>query len=168
MRRAAPAEPTAEDVFRESVSAIVQSKCVNCHVEGGASGNTRLVFVMDDDADHLPKNLSVFETFLEEVDDGAGYILNKIQGVSHGGGIQVAAGTGEYADMERFLSLLGEDEGAITITPDTLFDGVTMESPRSTLRRAAIVFAGRIPTAEEYAFHRARWFGKSAHSHSKT
>ena len=26
-----------------------------------------------------------------------------------------------------------------------------MESPRSTLRRAAIVFAGRIPTDEEYA-----------------
>ena len=146
----AGAQETAEDVFRDSVSPIVQSKCVNCHVEGGASGNTRLVFVTDEDAEHLTKNLSVFETFLAEVEDGADLILNKIQGVSHGGGIQVAAGTDEFSDMERFLSLLGEDTGAVAITPATLFDGVRMESWRSTLRRAAIVFAGRIPTEEEY------------------
>ena len=52
--------------------------------------------------------------------------------------------------MERLLSLLGEDVGSVTITPATLFDGVKMESARSTLRRTAIVFAGRIPTDEEY------------------
>ena len=148
---ASTGEETAEDLFRDSISSIVQSKCVNCHVEGGASGNTRLVFVTDDDADHLAKNFSVFETFLAEVEDGAGLMLNKIQGVGHGGGIQVAAGTDEFADMERFLGLLGEDVGPVAITPATLFDGVTMESWRSTLRRAAIVFAGRLPTEEEYA-----------------
>ena len=37
---------TAAEVFREHISGpIVQSKCVTCHVEGGQSGNTRLVFV---------------------------------------------------------------------------------------------------------------------------
>ena len=46
-------------------------------------------------------------SFIAEVDDGATYILNKIQGVAHGGGVQVAAGTPEFADMERFLGLLG-------------------------------------------------------------
>lgn len=145
-------EETAEDVFRDSVSPIVQSKCVNCHVEGGTSGNTRLVFVRAaDDENHLATNLAVFEDFLAEVEDGADLILNKIQGVGHGGGIQVAAGTEEYADMERFLSLLGEDIGPVAITPDTLFDGVRMEPARNTLRRAAIVFAGRVPTEAEYA-----------------
>ena len=62
----------------------------------------------------------------------------------------MVAGTEDYANMERFLSLLGEDVGPVAITPDTLFDGVKMESTRSTLRRVAIVFAGRIPTEEEY------------------
>lgn len=52
--------------------------------------------------------------------------------------------------MERFLALLGEDVGPIAVTPDTLFDGVKMESARSTLRRTAIVLAGRIPTDAEY------------------
>ena len=143
---------TAEAVFRQLISGpIVQSKCVSCHVEGGASGNTRLVFVTDANPDHEAINLQVFEDFLDEVDDGAGYILNKIQGaLGHGGGIQVAAGTQEYASIEHFLSLLGADVGPVAITPDNLFDGVEMESARSTLRRAAIVFAGRVPTAEEY------------------
>ncbi len=144
---------TAEAVFRQLISGpIVQSKCITCHVEGGASGNTRLVFVTDENPDHEAINLRVFEDFLDEEEDGASYILNKIQGaLGHGGGIQVAAGTNEYSHMERFLGLLREDVGPVSISPDTLFDGVTMESARSTLRRAAIVFAGRIPTAEEYA-----------------
>ena len=152
-RGGAVQEPqTAESVFQQLISSlIVQSKCISCHVEGGASANTRLVFVTDENPDHEAINLRVFEDFLDEEEDGASYILNKIQGaLGHGGGIQVAAGTENYANMERFLGLLGEDVGPVAITPDTLFDGVKIESARSTLRRAAIVFAGRIPTDVEY------------------
>ena len=143
---------TAEAVFRQLISGpIVLSKCIACHVDGGASGNTQLVFVPDSDPDHEATNLQVFRDFLDDEEDGASYILNKIQGaLGHGGGIQVAAGTDEYSNMERFLSLLGEDVGQVTITPDTLFDGVKMESARSTLLRAAIIIAGRMPTDEEY------------------
>ena len=144
---------TAEEVFRTLISPVVQSKCVNCHVEEGVSGNTRLVFATDADPDHLTKNFSVFEDFLAEVEDGADLILNKVQGaLGHGGGIQVVSGTEEFSNMERFLGLLaGEEVAPVTITPATLFDGVQMASRRNILRRAAIIFAGRIPTDEEYA-----------------
>ena len=143
------------EAFRTLASPIVQSKCVNCHVEGGVSGDTRLVFVTDADPDHLAKNLAAIMGLLNTVNDatsdGADYILGKIQGVSHGGGVQVAAGTDEYADMQRFLGVLeGDGPDPVAITPGRLFDGVTMESKRSTLRRAAIVFAGRVPTEAEY------------------
>ena len=143
---------TAEAVFQQLISGpIVQSKCINCHVEGGASGNTRFVFVPDTNPDHEAHNLQVFRGFLDEVEDGANYVLNKIQGaLGHGGGIQVAAGSEDYANMERFLSLLGEEVESAPVTVESLFDGVKMESPRSTLRRAAIVFAGRLPTETEY------------------
>ena len=148
----APAGETAAAVFEASVSPIVQSKCVNCHVEGGPSGNTRLVFVRASSAGHLATNLKVFEDFLEQVDGGAALILNKVQGVSHGGGVQAAAGTDEYASIERFLGLLaGGASGGSSVTPETLFSGVGLEPARSTLRRAAIVFAGRAPTEAEYA-----------------
>ena len=52
----------------------------------------------------------MFENFLANVEDGASLILNKIQGVSHGGGIQVPAGSADFANMESFLGLLGYGE----------------------------------------------------------
>ena len=144
---------SAARVFRELISGpVVQSKCIACHIQGGLSGNTRLVFVPSSTPNHVTRNLKVFEDILDAVEDGASLILNKIQGVSHGGGVQVAAGTGEFAHMERFLKLLGAEVApAPLITPQTLFDTVRMAPTRKTLRRAALIFAGRIPTEEEYA-----------------
>ena len=143
---------TARAVFGEHISGpVVQSKCVACHVEGGVSGNTRLVFARSSDSRHVARNFDAFETFLGEVEDAAALILNKIQGVAHGGGVQVAAGTAEFTHMERFLRLLGEDVSSGTLTPRTLFDTVRMAPARKVLRRAALIFAGRIPTEEEHA-----------------
>ena len=149
--RVMPGE-TAADVFAEFISEpVVQSKCVNCHVKGGQAGATRLLFVPSSTPDHEAYNLGVFEDFLAKQEGGADYVLNKIQGVGHGGGVQVAAGTPEYGDMERFLRLLGEEVSSTPLTPQTLFDTVTMAPTRKTLRRAALIFAGRIPTDAEYA-----------------
>ena len=78
-------------------------------------------------------------------------MLHKIQGVAHGGGVQVPAGSPEFAFLERFLRLLDGSAAGSGRTPDTLFEGVTMASPARTLRRAALVFAGRAPTATELA-----------------
>ena len=143
---------TAAEFFAARVSPVVQSKCVNCHVEGGVSGNTRLVFVRSENADHLELNRQAFADFLAEAEDGAVLILNKIQGVAHGGGVQAAAGTEDYASIERYLELVGGDSGAAAaLTPATLFDGVAMAPAWKTLWRAAIVFAGRLPTQAEYA-----------------
>ena len=142
----------AEAVFRAHLSEpVVQAKCVACHVAGGVSGNTRLVFVRASEAGHEAVNLRAFEDFLTEVDDSATVILNKIQGVAHGGGVQVPAGSEDFAHMERFLRLLGEEVSSVALTPQTLFDTVKMAPWRKTLRRAAIIFAGRNPTEEEYA-----------------
>ena len=106
-----------------------------------------------DTPDHEAKNLQTFQDFLAAVTDegGGSYVLNKIQGVGHGGGVQVSPGTEDFANMQRFLGLLGEEVEPAPLTPETLFDTVVMASPRKTLRRAALIFAGRIPTDEEYA-----------------
>ena len=89
----APGE-TAAEVFTERISGpIVQGKCIVCHIPGGLAEVTRLHFVGASNAGHEALNLGVFKNFVSEVDDGATLILNKIQGVAHGGGVQVAAGT---------------------------------------------------------------------------
>lgn len=136
-------------IFNEFVSdAIVQSRCINCHVEGGASGHTRLVLTPSAVEGHEATNLAVFQDFLGNVENGADLILNKIQGAEgHGGGVQVPAGSTDFANMERFLRALGAD--VTSVSPETLFEGVTMASPARTLRRAALLFAGRLPTPAE-------------------
>ena len=142
---------SALDFFLNHISGpIVQAKCVNCHVEGGLSGHTRLIFQPSSNPDHAVLNLAMFKDFLAKVEDGANRILNKIQGVAHGGGIQVPAGSDDFANMESFLGLLGYGEDSDpALSPETLFDTVTMASPGKTLRRAALIFGGRIPTREE-------------------
>ena len=147
---------TAEEIFRDSISAaIVQSRCINCHVAGGLSGHTRLVLVRSTEPDHEARNLQTFRELLDAVADEGGvtYVLNKIQGVSHGGGPQVPAGSADFASMEWFLRQLSGDTGtlAASLTPETLFDTVRLAPDWKTLRRAALIFAGRIPTEAEYA-----------------
>ena len=128
----------------------MQSKCINCHVDGGASGHTRLVLTPRDVEGHEATNLAVFQDFLDAVEGGADLILNKIQGAeTHGGGVKVVAGSTDFANMERFLRALGGETTSGAISPDTLFDGVTMASSARTLRRAALLFAGRLPTQAE-------------------
>ena len=148
---AAPSERAAE-VFAARISEpVVQGRCVLCHTADGRAGATRLHFERVSSPGHEALNLKVFEDFITEVEDGAEYLLNKVQGVAHGGGVQVAAGTEEFTALERFLGLLGEDVTADGLTPRTLFDTVTMAPARKTLRRAALIFAGRNPTEAEYA-----------------
>ena len=149
----APDGVSASGLFTDYISdAVVQSKCINCHVEGGASQFTRLVLTPGDAEGHEATNLSVFQNFLDTVEGGADLILNKIQGAeNHGGGVQIVAGSADFANMERFLRALGGETASGGLSPTTLFDGVTMASPARTLRRAALLFAGRLPTPAEYA-----------------
>ena len=109
---------SAREVFVADISApIVQSKCINCHVAGGAAGHTPLVFVRAGGVeDHGRMNFDEFEDYLAEGahDDEppVGVILDKIQGnLGHGGGEQVPADTADFHNMERFLAIL-EDEVA--------------------------------------------------------
>ena len=149
----APDGESPSGLFTGYISdAVVQSKCINCHVEGGASGHTRLVLTPSDAEGHAATNLSVFQNFLDTVDGGTDLILNKVQGAEgHGGGVQIVAGSADFANMERFLRALGGETASGGLSPTTLFDGVTMASPARTLRRAALLFAGRLPTPAEYA-----------------
>ena len=113
---------TARHFFDGHISdPIVQSKCINCHVEGGQSGHTPLVFVNSETDHHEDHNFDEFKDYLADSDhDGhdhdddrpAAVILDKIQGNrTHGGGEQVPADSDDFGNMERFLAIL-EDEVA--------------------------------------------------------
>ncbi len=55
-RSGAGDDETVEDVFRDNVSPVVQAKCINCHVAGGVSAGTRVVFVRSSNEDHTSQS----------------------------------------------------------------------------------------------------------------
>ena len=142
---------TASEVFEALVAGpVLESKCVNCHVEGGASGTTRLVFVPTTNTDHRARNLDAIKTFVATVEDGAALLLDKIQGIGHGGGEQVPIDSEEFDNVAWFLDLVRREARAVAASAETLFDNITLASARKTLRRTALIFAGRLPTPAEY------------------
>ena len=149
----ASAAEVPADLFKDTVSGpVVQSRCIHCHVEGGLSGHTRLVFVPAGTSGHLERNLDVLSALVTETEDGGNLILAKVQGIGHGGGIQLPAGSEDFRNFERLVRALGESVSTGGgLTPDSLFDGVTMARPSTTLRRAALLLAGRLPTSAESA-----------------
>ena len=132
-RGAGPPE-TAEEAFEAQVSPVVQSKCASCHVEGGESGHTRLVFATTAAGDHLATNLAVFEDFLREVGNGSQLVLGKIHGgFDHGGGVQVARDSVEWRWFEDFLARLRAEKATI--------EGTAYGGTGSPLAGAECVFA---------------------------
>ena len=111
---------TARDVFDERISGpVAQSSCVGCHVAGGEADGTRLTLVPDTTDDHARLNREAFADFVAEVEAGENLILAKMRGdADHGGGVQVAEDSAEYASMQRFLRLVVK-ESSVT------FDSIT-------------------------------------------
>ena len=105
-------EAGAREFFRANIAVpVVQSRCINCHVAGGASGSTRLVFQRGTAAGQEQHNFDQFRNYVATVANGAAVILDKIQGLrNHGGSIQISRGSDDFANMQRFLALLDEEE----------------------------------------------------------
>ena len=62
--RVKTASESALDFFLNRISGpIVQAKCINCHIEGGVSGHTRLVFQSSSNPDHAALNLGGDQEF---------------------------------------------------------------------------------------------------------
>ncbi|BCD99706.1 hypothetical protein MARGE09_P3908 [Marinagarivorans cellulosilyticus] len=144
-----PAENLALEQYQNTVEGpVVQARCVLCHVNGGASGNTRLVFTAGDG--QAATNYSVLQNFVATVDDGDALVLSKTQGGAlHQGGAVFGTTTTEFMALESVLQLLtGNSENNTKVA---MFDQVENAPPADTLRRAALILAGRLPTAQELA-----------------
>jgi len=149
------AEAEIETYFVENIEQqVLQHACLNCHIDGGISGHTNLVFnntgVTGIGGEQTTYNIAVFTDFLASVNNDESVILNKVQGISHGGGTQFSSNTSEYQALDTFLSLLtGEASNEVELSE--FWSGIQLANAKQTLRRAAIVIAGRLPSEAEYA-----------------
>lgn len=147
--------------FEQTVwTPILSGSCMACHAEGGFADQqgSRLVLRRDTQADYLNFNFTSTRTVADDIQNGTSLLLLKPTGqVSHGGGVQMQTTSSEYQALvtmvERFqTSTCGQNsDGGQTARAELppVFDKVTVASYEETLRKAAMVLGGRLPTDTE-------------------
>jgi Protein of unknown function (DUF1588) len=132
---------------------IIQAKCILCHVSGGvADRQTTLLYTNKGDATR--QNFDLFAAFFRSKPNALAYIQSKVSGGNgHVGGNQLAVGSTGYNQLTELMQLLAGSATVSTLPPSTgtgFFTGVKLLTQEQTLRRAAILLAGRLPvTATE-------------------
>lgn len=148
----------AESFEAELETAVVQAKCILCHVEGGLARNTTLQFQRTNVASAL-NNFASLSAYVKE--KGQDLLLAKISGgEGHAGGMQLSQDSEGYAAFERVLNEISEFDNptyyAFAGSSDvasarqaSFLTEVTLESREATLRRAMLLVQGRLPTVKE-------------------
>jgi len=123
---------------------VLEQSCVDCHRAGNLASTTKLVF------DPLSSRNS-FARLLNYslVTEQAAFLLDKPTGKTiHGGGQNF---TDDSASYQALVTWLGQRDsfGQCQGTVKNLWQGVNLLSSQQTLRKAAILLAGRLPTDAE-------------------
>ncbi len=103
-----PTEPQSFTLYTSNISQpIIQSRCIACHVSGGAASATRLVYVRSNVADFQTTNYNTLLDFIQTA--GTSLLLSKPQGIGHGGGVQLQSGSAEFSAWSEFVSAAQAD-----------------------------------------------------------
>jgi hypothetical protein len=140
-----------EAFYRDNVSQnIIQTKCIICHTSNGIAAASRLHFENSSVSNYQTVNNATWQMFLNEEGVSGSYALSKVQGsLGHGGGQQLVFASEDYTALAGYLGLVTGEEYAVSA--GDFWEGVGMTDNKQTLRRAAIIVAGRLPTDAEYA-----------------
>ena len=85
------------DIYTASISKqVVQARCVNCH---GAIARLRLIRSSVDD--YIDTNYNSMVNYIRR--GGSSSIIRKPQGIGHGGGLQLSAGSTELNNLKQFV-----------------------------------------------------------------
>lgn len=141
---------STEEYFALQVwTPILSQKCIGCHNPLGLAKDSKMVLKTASEAGFLDANLAIVKEVASYEKGGTSLLLIKPSfQVDHGGGEVVPQGSGDYAVLEELVARFAE---SVPCQPDTqsLFTGVTLANDDETLRKAAILLAGRLPTEVE-------------------
>lgn len=127
---------------------VTQNKCIFCHKVGGVSGSTQLIFIEGDD--QAESNFTIIQNFVTNENLGADYFLTKVQGgAAHQGGAVFGSSSTEFKDLQEVINLMVGKDTAVNKLD--IFKDVIQANSNKTLRRAALIIAGRLPTQQEYS-----------------
>ena len=133
--------------YRSEVDAFVQQNCVVCHRSGGTAETNGARLILGSAAEG---NHEAFEAFIAIEGVEASRVLSKVTGqLDHGGGQVTSAGSAFYVALETYLAQLSG--GNSTSQSANFWEGTRAESREVTLRRATLLFAGKVATPEAIA-----------------
>ncbi|GJM14028.1 MAG: hypothetical protein DHS20C12_24310 [Pseudohongiella sp.] len=129
---------------------IVQSQCIVCHTSTGVASSSALHYVNSSVDGYQQTNYNTLLNYIQNVPNGASLILSKPQGISaHGGGVQLTAGSSALADWSSFIATVNDEVAGTGSDVQGIFAAVAKLDSEQTLRKAALLFAGRLPSAAE-------------------
>lgn len=141
---------TAESVYAESVDhTIIQADCITCHTIDGVAANSSLVYLAPGIDGYLNVNFTTLRNFVNAAPGNETLVLDRATGVGHPGGQRLQTGSDSWQLLSDFLELL-----AASPAPDqapAFFAGARISDAETTLRRAALIVARRLPTESELA-----------------
>jgi len=119
-------------------------------VSTGIAADSALVYLNSSQPDYVTANYNKLLEYIENAPNGAELILTKPQGLAiHGGGVQLTSGSADLAAFTNFVSTVESELAGQGSEIQNIFAAVTNTNAQETLRKAAILFAGRVPTDAE-------------------
>ena len=131
---------------------IVQNSCIVCHTSTGVAATSALHYVNSTVEGYQQSNYNALIDYIENAPNGSSLILSKPQGTLHGGGVQLPPGSANLQLWSDFVASSLNDiasTGGSTGTAQNIFSAVAKMDNGQTLRKAALLFAGRLPTTQE-------------------
>jgi hypothetical protein len=148
-----PATPeclTDEAFFRDRLQAdVLEPVCAGCHGAGGAAGDSAFVLASPAMPDRNERDRATLSSLAGLERDGTSLVLLKPLGdEDHGGGAVLSADSAEMDLLREFVRRLDAPITSCADGPDQ--DGaLVLLPPEQTLRKAALLLAGRLPRPEE-------------------
>jgi len=97
-------DPASLTLYQETIAGpIVQSRCIQCHVAGGAATGSQLIYQIGTSASVQMGN---YNTLVEYISSGrANMLLGKPSGsLAHGGGVQLSPGGSQFQAWSDFVN----------------------------------------------------------------
>ncbi|RYZ67522.1 MAG: DUF1592 domain-containing protein, partial [Proteobacteria bacterium] len=141
---------STREFFTTEVYGKAMSTCVGCHSPGGdaAAQGAKFLIYRDTYPDFVSANLASIKDYAKIEVDGKPLILRKPLGErGHGGGGVLNANSEDYKILTKFIDQLRAGE-EVTCDGNQALE-VNSLTPIETVRKAAIILAGRYPTQAE-------------------
>jgi hypothetical protein len=136
------------EFFFQRVWTPILTDCVACHNAQGIAANTDHVLQNASEEGYLEHNFAILRT-LHTLGKGD-LLLSKPLGIAHTGGrrLGMTEGDANYQSLEELIVRFDQPVTDCGNASD-YWTGITHLSQNATLHKAAILFAGRRPTASE-------------------